>query len=216
MVLRVLKENLVRRWKKKCSLVFIYADLIVIYQMPSNLKEITVRKGIWELVPCQSLFMSHMSCANLDTVCKPTKPLLLEEKHDIAVILILISFQLISATGDNWIVLDVFVSFWFLFLPVHMIFKNLSFLLCSVVIILSILKKNKPQTKRNQPTNQNEFPCSRQFAVMYLAIHLVQNSGYVKNAGKYMHSGLSLCMRFKTCFYELSASSVYLHWNTMQ
>lgn len=92
MVLRVLKGNLIRRWKKKCSLVFAYVDLINSYEMLSNLKEIMVRKSIWELVPCQSLLVSYIACANLSTICRSTKPLLLEEKHDIAVLLVVTSF----------------------------------------------------------------------------------------------------------------------------
>lgn len=123
-----------------------------------------VRKGIWEVVPCQCLFMSHISSANFDTVCKSTK-LLLEEKHDNTVLLILMSFKLVSATADNWVVPDGFVSFWFLFLPAHTIFENLSFLLCSVVVvILSILEKKKPkQNQTNQPKWVSLFKaiCSR-------------------------------------------------------
>lgn len=45
-VLRVLKGNLIRRWKKKCSWVFAYVSLIVSCEMPSNLIEIMVEKCI--------------------------------------------------------------------------------------------------------------------------------------------------------------------------
>lgn len=62
----------------------------------------------------------------------------------------------------------------------------------------------------------SEFPHSKQSAVIYLAVHVVRNSGHVKNAGEDVCSGPPLYMRLRRCFYELSASSVCLHWNTMQ
>lgn len=120
---------------------------------------------------------------------------------------------LISATDKNWIVLDGFVillSFSSNACDLLEIEVSIVFYWVVLLRFFNILKKKK------KAIQMSEFSHSKQRAVIYLVICLVQNSGCVKNAGEDRCSVPSLYMRFRRCFYELSASSVCLHWNTMQ